>query len=306
MENYDGDEQYCMTTEELVGILGVMQKYGLENVHITGGEPLRRKDLVALIGRIASLGMKVELNTNGLGLNKEKAQQIKAAGVDFLKISLDAPNRSSFLSFTGVDAFERVIEGIKATLLVMPVRLNCVVMRSNKDSITPILKLCNEMGVQQIHLLDLTYYPCVGGRTFWEREFVHLTQEVRSVLEKEYGNLFEEMAVYGCRFYRMETVPGGTVVVLKEAEPTMRIAECTTCDEYCHEGVFTLRMSAGGYLNFCPCNNSNGVNALEFYKEGKLGIALERFAECFDRAKPTNSFGVFLDKNRLHFKGRES
>ncbi len=301
MENYDGDEQYCMTTQELVGILRIMRKHGLENAHLTGGEPLRRKDLVDLIAQITSLGMKVELNTNGLALSRTMAERIRDAGVDFLKISLDAPNRSSFLAFTGIDAFEKVIEGIKATLQVMPVRLNCVVMRSNLESVIPILGICNELGVQEIHLLDLTYYPCMGGRSFWEREFVHLTKEVKPLLEQEYVHVFETMPIYGCRFYSMETLPGGTVAVLKEAEPTMRIAECETCNEYCHEGVFTLRLSAGGYLNFCPCSNHNGVDALELYRKGALDGVLSAYSQYFDRARSVDSFQMFLDKNGLSF-----
>lgn len=305
MENYDGDEQYCMTTEELVGILGIMRKYGLEDVHLTGGEPLRRSDLVDLISQLTSLGMKVELNTNGLGLNKEKAEQIKNAGINFLKISLDAPNRSHFLAFTGIDAFEMVIKGIESTLQVMPVRLNCVVMRSNLESVIPILGICNDLGVQEIHLLDLTYYPCVGGRSFWEREFVYLTREVKPLLENEYRNTFEVMPIYGCKFYRMKTRPGGTVVVLKEAEPTMRLVECEDCDEYCHEGVFTLRLSAGGYLNFCPCSNCHGVNALDLYQRGVLDKVIIAYSECFDKAQPINSFQRFLERNGLSFRQGE-
>ena len=301
MENYDGKETYCLTTDELVGILQEMQPCGLQDVHLTGGEPLRRGDLITLISTLSTKGFRVELNTNGLGLQQKKVILLKNAGVKLLKISLDAPNRALFLAFTGLDAFEKVLEGIKAALTVLPVRLNCVVMRSNLSAIIPLLNLCNELGVPEIHLLDLTYYPGDGEKTFWEREFVYLTKELQPVIENEYSKKFELLPIYGCRFYRLETKPAGTVVVLKEAQPTRRSSVCSTCCKYCHEGIFTLRLSAGGYLNFCPDNNQYGFNALNLYRQGILGEAIESLIKIFDLSKPEDSFQTFLKKNNLIF-----
>ncbi|MFA5184108.1 MAG: radical SAM protein [Patescibacteria group bacterium] len=303
MENYDGAEKYCMTIDELIGILLEMQKYGLQDVHLTGGEPLHRGDLATLISCLTAKGFKVELNTNGVGLTKNRILKIKEAGVKFLKISLDAPNRELFFAFTGLDAFERVIQGIETALTIMPVRLNCVVMRSNLGSIIPLLKLCNDLGVQEIHLLDLTYYPGAGEKTFWEREFVYLTQELKPIIEAEYSQQFELLPIYGCRFYRLQIKSQGTAVILKEAQPTMRIPACADCQEYCHEGVFTLRLSAGGYLNFCPGNNNNGINALTLYRNGTLGDVMSKLSQIFEQAGPVDSFQQFLDQNSLNFPG---
>ncbi len=306
MENYDGNNCYCMTTDEIVGILETMHGFGLDNVHLTGGEPLHRGDLISLIRLITSLGMKVELNTNGIGLTTKRIKKLKEAGVELLKISLDAPNRGSLLAFTGIDAFERVVEGIKKAVPVIPVRLNCVVMKSNLYTIIPLLEICNEMHVPEIHLLDLTYYPCVGGKSFWEREFVYLTKELMPILESRFHSGFELMPVYGCRFYRMTTIPNGTMVILKEAEPTMRIVHCQICEEYCHEGVFTLRLSAGGYLNFCPCDNKFRVDALDLYRRRILGETIAKYSAILDSATLTDSFATFLDKNKLTYsKGGE-
>jgi len=299
MENYDGNNQYCMTTDEIIGILEIMHNFGLNNVHLTGGEPLHRGDLISLIKLITSLGMEVELNTNGIGLTAKRINSLKEAGIKLLKISLDAPNRGAFLSFTGLDAFEMVVDGIKKAIQIIPVRLNCVVMRSNLSTIISLLEMCNDMHVPEIHLLDLTYYPCVGGKSFWTREFVYLTKELIPILMRRFGNNFELLSIYGCRFYRMTTIPNGTTVILKEAEPTMRITHCENCEEYCHEGVFTLRLSAGGYLNFCPCGNQFGVNALDLYRRGVLKEIVAKYSNIFDSAILTNSFATFLDKHKL-------
>jgi len=303
MENFDGLEEYCMSADEINGVIKVMVSQGLKEIHFTGGEPLRRKDLTDIIGQTVATGAHVELNTNGLGLNREKLLALKAAGLQSIKISLDVPNRGAFLAFTGLDAFEKVVAGIKSAVSVMPVRLNCVVLRYNQNSLIPLIKMANDLGVQRIHLLDLTYYPCAGGKEFWEREFVYLTKGVMESLEKEFGRKFKPMPVYGCTFYEMESVSGGTVVVLKEAQPTMRSeTQCSQCTGYCHEGVFTLRLSASGYLNFCPCMNQSGVNALTLWREGKLAESLKTFSKVFDEAKPVNSFQTFLERNKLCYK----
>jgi len=160
------------------------------------------------------------------------------------------------------------------------------------------------MGVSEVHLLDLTYYPCLGGKTFWEREFVYLTKELQPILEEHYGNHFEVMSIYGCRFYRMPTVTDGTAVVLKEAEPTMRALCCEQCDEYCHEGVFTLRLSAGGYLNFCPCSNKFGVNALRLLEKDRLRETLAEYSAIFGQAVSKDSFATFLERNSLVYRGK--
>jgi molybdenum cofactor biosynthesis enzyme MoaA len=301
MENFDGEETYCMTDDELMGVLSVMIGRGLKEVHFTGGEPLRRKGLSELIRRTAALGAHPELNTNGLGLTSRKARDLKVAGLDFIKISLDVPNRGDFLSFTGLDAFEKVVNGINATVQVLPVRLNCVVMRLNLDSLVPLIRMADELGVQKIHLLDLTFYPCVGGASFWEKQFVYLTKEVMGPLEAEFGGKFHLLPIYGCRFYEMETRPGGVKVILKEAQPTMRSPECANCPGYCHEGVFTLRLSAGGYLNFCPCMNETGINALKLWREGQFAEALDSFQRTFEQARPVDSFPIFLERNRLRY-----
>lgn len=155
-------------------------------------------------------------------------------------------------------------------------------------------QVCKEYGI--------ALEPGVNSGPIWDKA-ANLTKDVMGSLEREFGTKFKPMPMYGCTFYEMESVPGGTVVVLKEAQPTMRSeTQCGQCFGYCHEGVFTLRLSAGGYLNFCPCMNQNGVNALSLWREGKLAESLKFFSQVFDEAKPINSFQTFLERNKLCYK----
>lgn len=306
MENYSGVDEPALEADELIGILSVMKKCGLEKAHFTGGEPLLRTDLIDIISAATSLGLDVELNTNGIGLNDDMVEALSNTGINLLKISLDASDRTSFREITGVDGFTRVVAGIKAAVEVMPVRLNTVVIRRNLDQLGGIIRLASETKANAIHLLDLTYYSSVDGRKFWMEEFVCLQTEVQPWIKDEFGLRFEPMGIYGCRF-NSATLPGsGLSVVLKEADRTMRHDQyCAICPNYCHEGVFTLRLSSNGYLNICPANNQLGVNAREMVANGRLREVMDGYSKMFAESRLCDSFPDFLVRNKLALIGGE-
>jgi molybdenum cofactor biosynthesis enzyme MoaA len=194
------------------------------------------------------MGAKVEVNTNGLLITEKNVTQLRDAGCSLLKISLDTPMKQEYKAIREIDAFEKIIKGIEIANQIMPVRVNCVVLRSYLHTIYPLIELMSEIGVPRIHLLDLTYYPSRGSRNFWQKEFVYLTKEILPLIEKKTGGKFSKLPIFGCSFYALSTKK--TTIVLKEANPTMRSPlYCSQCRNYCHEGMFTLRLSAAGYLN---------------------------------------------------------
>lgn len=305
MENF-GPKRRTIYTQDLLEII----RYGLEvgffkKVHFTGGEPLLRPDLINLIDSTVKMGGEVELNTNGLSLTERRVKLLKKAGCSLLKISLDCVNRKEFYSITGFDGFERVIKSIDIASKIMPVRVNCVVMQQSVERTMSLINLMNKLKVPRIHLLDLTYYPFPGFKTFWEEEFVYLSKEVQPFLEKKIGKKFKEMQIFGCSFYELPSKNKETTIVLKEANDTMRSPSiCSFCQNYCHEGVFTLRLSTGGYLNICPFKNDLGVDALAALEKGTLIKEYEKFSEIFDETEQVNSFPTFLSRNNLRLKRR--
>ncbi|MBD3208217.1 MAG: radical SAM protein [Candidatus Nealsonbacteria bacterium] len=305
MENF-GPKRETLCAEDLLKIIrcGLEARF-FKKVHFTGGEPLLRPDLISLIGSTVKMGGEVELNTNGLALTERRVRLLKKAGCSLLKVSLDCATRKEFYSITGFDGFEKVIKSIDIASKIMPVRVNCVVMQQNLRKIVPLIDLMNKLKVPRIHLLDLTYYPFPGSKTFWEEEFVYLSREVQSFFEKKIGKKFKEMQIFGCYFSELLSKNEGTIIVLKEANPTMRSPSiCSPCQNYCHEGVFTLRLSTGGYLNICPFENNLGVDALSALKKGILIKEYEKFSEIFDETEQVNSFPTFLNRNNLKLKER--
>lgn len=305
MENYDGDK-YCMSNEEIIAIAETLYGAGIRNIHLTGGEPLLRPGLVDLVAEIKKIGAVIELNTNGLALTREMAQDLASAGVGLLKISLDSPTEEHFRKLTKVDGYETVVTNIKTAIPILPVRLNSVVLQQNKSLIPDLIDLADEIGAPTYHLLDLTYYPAMEYRDFWQKEFVNLTEEIAPVLADKFKEPWQPMEIFGCNFSKIDRGDGKCVIVIKEADMSMRSTVCNDCQSYCHEGVFTLRISAGGYLNICPASNYMGVDAREMIQSGKaddLKSALEGYLAIFQRARPTDSFEAFLRRNSLSLTG---
>jgi cyclic pyranopterin phosphate synthase len=123
--------------EEIGEIVRAMAEMGLRKVRITGGEPLVRRDLATLVRKIRAVqGIEdVSLSTNAV-LLAEQADELRAAGVDRLNVSLDSlrPERIDAISrrpgsagqiMRGLDAAERA--GFA------PIKINCVVMRGRND-----------------------------------------------------------------------------------------------------------------------------------------------------------------------------
>lgn len=304
MRNFNQGRK-VLSVYDILEIIRCGIEAGLREVHFTGGEPFLRDDLIRLVKATTEMGVKVEVNTNGLLITEENVKLLKQAGCSLFKISLDTTSKQKYKAIRGVDAVKKIIDGIKIANQIIPVRVNCVVMRSNLDTIIPLIDFMNEIGVPRIHLLDLTYYPFKGGRNFWQKEFVYLAKEILPIIEKKTREKFTEIPIFGCSFYALSSGLGKITIVLKEANPTMRsLLHCSCCQDYCHEGMFTLRLSAGGYLNICPVVNGLGIDAVAALKKGRLLEEYERFSRIFDETEQVDSFPIFLKRNRLTFKNK--
>jgi cyclic pyranopterin phosphate synthase len=90
---------------------------GIRKVRLTGGEPMLRKDLEAIVAMIApEVDGRVHLTTNGMHL-ASRARGLRDAGLLGVNISLDAAERSSFKRLTQKDGFSRVMAGIQGLAL---------------------------------------------------------------------------------------------------------------------------------------------------------------------------------------------
>ena len=99
--------------EEILRISRLLPRLGIKHIKITGGEPLVRKGICALIKDLKALeGIEqVTLTTNGY-LLEQAAEKLKAAGIDAVNVSVDTVNRENFTKICRKDGLAEVLRGI--------------------------------------------------------------------------------------------------------------------------------------------------------------------------------------------------
>lgn len=122
-----------LSKDEIAEILRVAAKFGIRSVKFTGGEPLLREDIVDIV-RSVPPGMESSMTTNGTLLARY-AQDLKAAGMKRVNVSLDSVNHETYKKITGRDDLDNVFEGIEAALAagLTPIKINMVVLKGIND-----------------------------------------------------------------------------------------------------------------------------------------------------------------------------
>jgi len=124
------EASHVLSYEELLRVIRILGKYGINKIRLTGGEPLIRNGIVDFVRSIKKIGTVKDLamTTNG-SLLSQVADQLKSAGLDRVNISIDTNNPEAFSSITGRGHLEDVIRGIKSAMEagLTPVKLNVVV-----------------------------------------------------------------------------------------------------------------------------------------------------------------------------------
>lgn len=135
--------QEILSFEEILAIVKRASKMGINKIRLTGGEPLLRRDIVVLVKMLAQLeGIKdLALTTNGI-LLANYAQDLKAAGLHRVNVSLDTTDPKYFYKNTRGGDITQVLAGIDAALRVglVPLKLNCVVDNLNENQHALLVK----------------------------------------------------------------------------------------------------------------------------------------------------------------------
>ncbi|MCU1375896.1 MAG: moaA, partial [Actinomycetia bacterium] len=117
-----------LSFEEIERVAGIaIERFGVDSIRLTGGEPTVRAHLTVLVERLARLGVDLSMTTNGATL-RSSAADLKAAGLGRVNISIDSLQRERFQQLTRRDELDHVLDGIDAALEVGfdPVKVNVV------------------------------------------------------------------------------------------------------------------------------------------------------------------------------------
>src|SRR5271167_3165551 len=167
-----------MNRQELVRIVRAFVGLGVEKVRLTGGEPLLRSDLPAIIAALKSdVGVRdVSLTTNGWFLAKQ-ALALRAAGLDRLNVSVDSLDDATAGRMNGLGfSVSRVMDGIDAAAAAgFPIKINCVVQRGvNEGEIVSLCGCFREKG----HTLRFIEFMDVGNTNHWSHSQVVAAREI--------------------------------------------------------------------------------------------------------------------------------
>lgn len=148
-----------LTTEDWQRVMRQAREFGVLQLHLSGGEPLRRRDLVELVGSARDLGLYTNLITSTLGLSRRRAEELKDAGLDHIQISIQADEQALSDRIAGTPSYERKIEAAHMVKeLDWPLTLNVVLHRHNIDRVGRILELAEELEADQIELANTQYH----------------------------------------------------------------------------------------------------------------------------------------------------
>ena len=224
--------------EEIERLVDQFLRLGVDKVRLTGGEPLLRKDLPALIERLSRRPAirDLAMTTNAV-LLAPHVDALKRAGLHRLTVSLDTLQRDRFVRLARFDELDRVRAGIDAAVDVFPgFKMDTVVIRGvNDDEIVPLLEFAKARGAE-IRFIE---YMDVGGATTWSMSQVVSRKEMLQVIAAHYGTVeaIRESSSAPADRYRL---PDGTVfgIIASTTEPF-----CRSCDR--------SRLTADGLWYLC-------------------------------------------------------
>ena len=148
-----------LTFEEWSRVLAEAHDLGVLQLHLSGGEPLQRRDLLHLVAQARERGFYTNLITSAFSLTPAKAEQLKAAGLDHVQISIQAADPVLSDHLAGTPSYHRKIAAARTVkALGFPLTLNVVLHRHNIDQVAAILALAEELAVDRLELANTQYY----------------------------------------------------------------------------------------------------------------------------------------------------
>jgi len=231
--------EHLLTTDELLSVLEVAIGEGIDEVRLTGGEPLLRPDIVEIVSRINSLpnAPKLSLTTNGLRL-AELAKPLADAGLSRVNVSLDTLNWERFKEMTFRDRIEDVFKGLVAAREagLAPIKINSVLMRGvNDDEAPELLHWALDQGYS---LRFIEQMPLDAGG-IWNRSTMVTADDIFAALSTEYA--LTALPTRGSAPAEEFYVNGGPKTVGIIASVTRPF--CGSCDR--------LRLTSDGQLRSC-------------------------------------------------------
>ena len=239
--------QSILSTGEIERVARIAASLGVSTFRLTGGEPLLRRDLEDVIGRLSALStprgpVEVAMTTNAIGLEKRLPALIDS-GLGRLNISVDTIREDRFRDLTRRDRLADVLAGIRAAAAsdLTPLKLNAVAMRGvNDDELADLVQFALDHGAQMRFIEQM---PLDAGHT-WDRGQMVTREEILEALSARWT--LEPVPGRGgapAESWRLGGTDQTVGVIASVTAPF-----CGACDR--------VRLTADGQLRNCLFSNS--------------------------------------------------
>jgi cyclic pyranopterin phosphate synthase len=229
-----------LSFEEIERLVRVLASMGVDEIRLTGGEPLVRRDLPALVGLLARTpGVRdLSLTTNGVLLDRFAGPLVEA-GLRRLNVSLDSLSHVRFAEITRRDALDRVLAGLEEAERypqLRPIKVNCVAIRGFTEQEVPALA---ELARRKPYVVRFIEFMPLDADQAWKGDDVLSGGEIRALIEEHWP--LEEIPAKPsstAKRYRFADGAGEIGFVNPVSEPF-----CSSCDR--------IRLTADGQLRTC-------------------------------------------------------
>ncbi|MCC6509629.1 MAG: GTP 3',8-cyclase MoaA [Pirellulaceae bacterium] len=183
------DSEKLLSFEEIAQFARISATLGIRKLRITGGEPLMRPELHRLLRMLCQIESLegLALTTNGM-LLAQQIDDLVAAGLRRVNISLDTLNEEVFRRLSRRSGLDQVLAGIEAAIAqpLLVVRLNALVMRDvNFDEVLDLVGFARE---RNLALRFIEFMPLDAERA-WNRSQMVSGDEMRARIEGRFGKL---------------------------------------------------------------------------------------------------------------------
>ncbi|WP_081158200.1 pyrroloquinoline quinone biosynthesis protein PqqE [Ensifer aridi] len=149
-----------LSTEEWIGVFEQAADLGVLHLHLSGGEPAARRDLVELTKAAISFGLYTNLITSGVGLTEERINSLADAGLDHVQLSIQGVSPESADRIGGYKGgYERkmAVAGWVANAGI-PLTLNAVCHRQNMGEIDAMIELAIRLKARRIEVATVQFH----------------------------------------------------------------------------------------------------------------------------------------------------
>jgi len=231
-----------LSYEEIVRIAQVAVGIGIEQIRLTGGEPLVRRDVPELVRQLRQIERlhSLSLTTNGILLTQQAAA-LAAAGLTRINVSLDSLLREKFTRLARRDQLHGVLAGLtelKRHPSIRPVKINAVAMKNvSEEEVLPFVEFArdNAFVMRWIEFMPL------DADQIWRKEDILTGAEIKAIIEAAYGPLVQIKTgdpSETARRYTFSDGIGEVGFINPVSEPF-----CASCDR--------IRLTADGQLRTC-------------------------------------------------------